>query len=43
MARLINTDLLGNPVNWVKVNLMVIMGLLALFFVAELWSNRNGE
>lgn len=36
MPKLINFDILANPYNWVKVNLMAAFGLLALFFVVSL-------
>lgn len=36
--RLVNTAIMKNPVNWIKVPLMAVMGMVALYLVAQLFA-----
>jgi hypothetical protein len=43
MPKLVNFDILANPYNWVKVNLMAMIGLMAIFFVAKLIEGKSND
>lgn len=46
--RLVNTAIMAEPANWIKVPVMAAFGMIALFLVAKLFSHnqqvaQNGE
>lgn len=41
--RIINTAILSNPINWVKVPLMALIGMVGLYLVVQLVSTKLPE
>lgn len=39
--RLVNTAIMAEPINWIKVPLMAFFGMAALFLIASFFSTAN--
>jgi len=41
--KIINTNLAGNPVNWIKVNVMALTAFLGLYLIFSFFNSRNED
>lgn len=39
--RLVNTAIMSEPTNWIKVPLMAVFGMVALYLVASLFTAKS--